>query len=68
MCDVSGHGIGSALMADRMYSETLHALERRTAPVALLHRLHEFVSDRIPVDSFYFTMAAARFSPVGAPR
>jgi hypothetical protein len=24
MCDVSGHNIGSALMANRIYSETLH--------------------------------------------
>jgi len=65
VCDVSGHGVGSALMAGRIYSETLHALERRTAPVALLHRLHEFVSDRLAQEDFYFTMAAARFGQFG---
>ena len=65
VCDVSGHGVGSALMAGRIYSETLHALERRTAPVALLHRLHEFVSDRLAQEGFYFTMAAARFRQSG---
>jgi PAS domain S-box-containing protein len=65
VCDVSGHGVGSALMAGRIYSETLHALERRTAPVALLHRLHEFVSDRLAQEDFYFTMAAARFRQFG---
>ncbi|HUJ81378.1 MAG TPA: SpoIIE family protein phosphatase [Candidatus Acidoferrales bacterium] len=65
VCDVSGHGVGSALMAGRIYSETLHALERRTAPVALLHRLHEFVSDRLAQEDFYFTMAAARFRQCG---
>jgi PAS domain S-box-containing protein len=65
VCDVSGHGVGSALMAGRIYSETLHALERRTAPVALLHRLHEFVSDRLAQEGFYFTMAAARFRQFG---
>jgi len=52
-------------MAGRIYSETLHALERRTAPVALLQRLHEFVSDRLAQEDFYFTMAAARFRQFG---
>jgi PAS domain S-box-containing protein len=61
VCDVSGHGVGSALMANRIYSETLHALERRAGPAIWLRRLHDFVHDRIALDSFYFTMAAARF-------
>jgi phosphoserine phosphatase RsbU/P len=65
VCDVSGHGVGSALMAGRIYSETLHALERRTAPGALLQRLHEFVFDRLAQEDFYFTMAAARFRQFG---
>ena len=61
MCDVSGHGIGSALMANRIYAETLHELERNTAPGRLLQHLHDFVYDRIALDGFYFTMAAGRF-------
>ena len=65
MCDVSGHGIGSALMANRMYSEILHALDRKVGPSTVLKQLHDFVRNRIPVDSFYFTMAAARFSQSG---
>jgi PAS domain S-box-containing protein len=65
MCDVSGHGIGSALMANRIYSEALHQLERKTEPGSLLRRLHDFVHDRIGLDGFYFTMAAARFSKRG---
>ena len=65
VCDVSGHGVGSALMASRMYSETLHALERRMGPGTLLRQLHDFVQERIAVDGFYFTMAAARFSQQG---
>ena len=65
MCDVSGHGVGAALMANRIYSETFDALERRIGPGTLLQRLHEFVENRIPVDGFYFTMAAARFSQHG---
>jgi phosphoserine phosphatase RsbU/P len=61
VCDVSGHGVGSALMAGRIYSETLHALERRTAPVRLLQRLHQFVNNQLAQQGFYFTMAVARF-------
>ena len=65
MCDVSGHGIGSALVANRIYSETLHELERKTGPGTLLQRLHKFVYDRLAVDGFCFTMAAVRFSQHG---
>jgi len=65
LSDVSGHGVGSALMANRIYSETLHALGRKTKPGILLQELHYFVHTRIPVDGFFFTMAAARFSHDG---
>lgn len=65
MCDVSGHGIGSALMANRIYSETLHQLERKMGPGTLLRHVHDFVHDRIATDGFYFTMAAVRFSQRG---
>jgi PAS domain S-box-containing protein len=65
MCDVSGHGIGSALMANRIYSETLHALERKAGPGTMLRRVHDFVHDRLETDGFYFTMAAMRFSRCG---
>ena len=65
LCDVSGHGVASALMANRIYSETLHALERKTEPSRLLQCLHDFVHDRIPQNGFYFTMTAARFSQCG---
>ena len=65
VCDVSGHGVGSALMANRIYSETLHALERTSQPANLLQRLHAFVHDRIAQDSFFFTMSTARFHQSG---
>ena len=65
LSDVSGHGVGSALMANRIYSETLHALGRKTEPGILLRELHHFVHTRIPVDGFFFTMTAARFSHDG---
>jgi len=65
MCDVSGHGIGSALMANRIYSETLLQLERATTPRTLLRSLHEFAQVRLATDGFYVTMAAVRFSMHG---
>jgi sigma-B regulation protein RsbU (phosphoserine phosphatase) len=61
VCDVSGHGICSALVANRIYSETLHELKRNTELASLLRHLHTFVQGYIGLDSFYFTMAAARF-------
>jgi PAS domain S-box-containing protein len=61
VCDVSGHGIGSALVANRIYSETLHELKRNAGLGSLLQHLHTFVRDYIGLDGFYFTMAAARF-------
>ena len=65
VCDVTGHGIGSALLANRIYSETLHELERGSGPGSLLRHVHEFVHTRIGSDGFYFTMAAGRFSRRG---
>ena len=61
VCDVSGHGIGSALVANRIYSETLHELERNTGLGGLLQRLHSFVHEHIDLEGFYFTMAAGHF-------
>ena len=65
MCDVSGHGISSALMANRIYSETLHTLERKAGPGIMLRRVHDFVHGHLETDGFYFTMAAMRFSRCG---
>ena len=66
VCDVSGHGIGSALVANRIYAETLHELERNTGPGGLLRRLHTFVRDQIGLQGFYFTAAAGRFAQKGS--
>jgi sigma-B regulation protein RsbU (phosphoserine phosphatase) len=65
MCDVSGHGVGSALMANRIYSEALHQLELKVPPAILLGHLHNFVHDRLATDGFYFTMAAVQFTGRG---
>ncbi len=60
VCDVTGHGISAALIANRIYTETMHLLEHRADPGEMLRRLNEFVYRNIQVSGFYFTLAVAR--------
>ncbi|MGB8523860.1 MAG: PAS domain S-box protein, partial [Candidatus Acidiferrales bacterium] len=60
VCDVSGHGIGSALVANRIYAETMTQL-RNGAPLAtMLRQLNRFVMHNIGSSVFFFTIAAAQ--------
>lgn len=61
VCDVSGHGIGSALVANRIYTETVAQL-RSAAPLGdVLRYLNRFVMQDISSSTaFCFTVAAAR--------
>ncbi len=43
VCDVSGHGIGSALVANRIYTETMSQIERGVALGPMMHHLNRFV-------------------------
>lgn len=65
VCDVSGHGISSALVANRIYSEMFSLLERRTELGEMLRRLNHFVLQQIRMSGFFFTLAAARLSDHG---
>lgn len=60
VCDVSGHGIGSALVANRIYTETIGEIQRGAELAPLLRHLNEFVLRGLASDAFYFTLAAAR--------
>ncbi len=60
VCDVSGHGIGSALVATRIYTEAMTQLRRGTPPTDLLRDLNSFVLESIGSTGFLFTMATAR--------
>jgi PAS domain S-box-containing protein len=60
VCDVTGHGISSALIANRIYTETLHLLEDSVPPGDILRRLNAFVLQHIRVSGFYFSLAIAR--------
>jgi sigma-B regulation protein RsbU (phosphoserine phosphatase) len=65
VCDVSGHGIGSALVANRIYTETMSQL-RSAAPLGnILRQLNTFVMQSIGSAVFFFTMAAARLDRNG---
>ncbi len=62
VCDVSGHGITSALIANRIYTETMSLLGRCEKAEAMLQRLNHFVLHEIQMQGFYFSMAMARLS------
>ena len=65
VCDVSGHGIGSALVANRIYTEIVAEL-RRGAPLGdMMRHLNRFVLKNIGGSVFYFTAAAARIDRGG---
>jgi PAS domain S-box-containing protein len=61
VCDVSGHGISSALVANRVYSETMAQIERGVDLGSMLRHLNHFVVQHLASSSFYFTIAAVRF-------
>ena len=60
VCDISGHGISSALLANRIYTETISLLRHEMEPDEMLRTLNRFVIEDIKVDGFIFTMGAAR--------
>jgi PAS domain S-box-containing protein len=65
VCDVSGHGIGSALVANRIYTEMMTQLRAGSALDAMLRQLNRFVMHNIGSSVFFFTVAAARIDRLG---
>jgi PAS domain S-box-containing protein len=65
VCDVSGHGIGSALVANRIYTETMTQLRSAAALGDILRQLNRFVMQSIGSSVFFFTVAAARLDRNG---
>jgi sigma-B regulation protein RsbU (phosphoserine phosphatase) len=63
--DVSGHGIGSALVANRIYTETVSLIEGGAALTPMLQHLNRFVIQNLGSFVVYFTLAAARLSRDG---
>jgi PAS domain S-box-containing protein len=65
VCDVSGHGISSALIANRIYAETISQIELGAGLTAMMQHLNRFVLRNLGSAEFYFTMVAARFNRDG---
>jgi len=65
VCDVSGHGIGSALVANRLYAEILAEMRGGAELGEMLGQLNRFVLQSIGGSSFLFTAAAARLDRGG---
>jgi sigma-B regulation protein RsbU (phosphoserine phosphatase) len=58
--DVSGHGIGAALVANRIYSETMAQIRENVPLGDMFRQLNRFVMHNIGSSVFFFTAAAAR--------
>jgi PAS domain S-box-containing protein len=65
VCDVSGHGISSALVANRIYSETITELGNRAPLADMLRRLNSLVIQNTAAQGFFFTLAVARIDRSG---
>ena len=65
VCDVSGHGIGSALVANRIYSETMSQLNSGAPLAAMLRHLNRFTMQDFGSSALLFTLAAARIDVGG---
>jgi phosphoserine phosphatase RsbU/P len=65
VCDVSGHGIGSALVANRIYSETMTQLGSGRPLAEILRHLNRFMMQDLGSSALLFTLAAARIDVSG---
>ena len=60
VCDVSGHGIGSALVANRIYSETAAHMRIGMPFLEMFGELNRFLIEDIAGSGMFITAAAAR--------
>jgi len=65
LCDVSGYGISSALLANRIYSETLTQMGDHAPLADMLRQLNSLEIQNAGVAGFFFTLAAARIDRGG---
>lgn len=60
VCDISGHGIGSALVANRIYCEIASHLKNGVALPCILRHLNRFAIEDIGSSDFFLTLAVAQ--------
>ncbi|MFZ0885750.1 MAG: SpoIIE family protein phosphatase [Candidatus Acidiferrales bacterium] len=60
VCDISGHGIGSALVANRIYCEITAHLKNGMALPNILRHLNRFAIEDIGSSDFFLTLAVAQ--------
>ncbi len=60
MCDVTGHGIGPALMATRVSSQVRHNIVHGCTPRDVVASLNRFICDHFAETDLYLTFMAAR--------
>lgn len=60
MCDVTGHGIGAALMATRVSSQVRHNIVHGSMPRDIVESLNRFICDCFAETDLYLTFMAAR--------
>lgn len=65
VCDVSGHGISAALIANRIYSETIAQLKNDAPLAEVLRRLNHLVMQNTGNSLFFFTLSVARLDRTG---
>jgi sigma-B regulation protein RsbU (phosphoserine phosphatase) len=63
--DVSGHGIGSALVANRIYTEMVTQFRAAMPLGDMLQHMNRFVLENMGISGFFFTAALARIDPSG---
>jgi serine phosphatase RsbU (regulator of sigma subunit) len=62
VCDVSGHGIGSALVGNRIYSETMKLLRSGIPFTEMFEELNRFLMEEIGSSEMFITLVAARIN------
>ncbi len=62
VCDVSGHGISFALIANRIYTEAISQMELGAGLTVMMQHLNRFVMRSLAGSVFFFTLMAARLN------
>lgn len=65
MCDVTGHGVGAALLATRVSSQVRRTVHAGSSPVEVVDRLNRFVCANFADAGLLLTFFAARIDLAG---